>query len=375
MRQQGLSYTNNTLLDSDLKNKYLFNGKELDDKTNFYEYGFRDYDAQLARWHVVDPSAESYIGQSPYHFAGNSPVNNIELNGADYYDYGSSIASMSFEEEFAEGMNHISGVSEGGGVGYVTRDVDVYAKRSRPGVRGRPNPFAISGMLNDMGEIVPSRGSDGHSGRMSDNMGGGGKQRPTYGIKIWYPNPSNDRTQDDWLSYTYGYNQEYNGPNNDFVEQTVRALDFLLDNDIGTDVIKFAMDVNTSGINIQQTDPTTQCCWYTKYEVNGYNLFWDPYTGLYVGDEDASETGLIPPVIGLLHELAHFRSSMLNPERYNSKPYSFQFWNFKYSNPEEKFVIQNVEWPAARKLNLPLRFSHNGGIFVNVSDPLIGLFN
>jgi hypothetical protein len=138
-----------------------------------YEYGFRDYDAQLARWHVVDPSAESYIGQSPYHFAGNSPVNNIELNGADYYDYGSSIASMSFEEEFAEGMNHISGVSEGGGVGYVTRDVDVYAKRSRPGVRGRPNPFAISGMLNDMGEIVPSRGSNGHSGRMSDNMGGG----------------------------------------------------------------------------------------------------------------------------------------------------------------------------------------------------------
>ena len=35
----------------------------------------------------MDPSAESYGSFSPYHFAGNNPVNNPELNGAKYmYD-------------------------------------------------------------------------------------------------------------------------------------------------------------------------------------------------------------------------------------------------------------------------------------------------
>jgi hypothetical protein len=36
--QDGLSYIDNTLKDNDLKNKYLFGGKEQDDKTGFYEY-------------------------------------------------------------------------------------------------------------------------------------------------------------------------------------------------------------------------------------------------------------------------------------------------------------------------------------------------
>jgi RHS repeat-associated protein len=82
MRQQGLSYTNNTLLDSDLKNKYLFGGQEQDSKTGFFEYHYRQYDSWLGRWHVVDPMAEAYGTQSPYHFAGNNPINNMETNGA-----------------------------------------------------------------------------------------------------------------------------------------------------------------------------------------------------------------------------------------------------------------------------------------------------
>jgi RHS repeat-associated protein len=80
--QEGLGFVSTTLTDNDLTNKYLFGGKEQDGKTGFYGYHFRQYDSWLGRWHVVDPMAEMYGTQSPYHFSGNNPVNNLEINGA-----------------------------------------------------------------------------------------------------------------------------------------------------------------------------------------------------------------------------------------------------------------------------------------------------
>jgi RHS repeat-associated protein len=80
--QEGLGFVSDTLTDNDLKNRYLFGGKEQDSKTGFFEYHFRQYDSWLGRWHVVDPMAEMYGTQSPYHFAGNNPINNMETNGA-----------------------------------------------------------------------------------------------------------------------------------------------------------------------------------------------------------------------------------------------------------------------------------------------------
>lgn len=38
-----------------------------------------------ARWPQVDPHAENYPEQSPYSFAGNNPVNNVDPDGRDYY--------------------------------------------------------------------------------------------------------------------------------------------------------------------------------------------------------------------------------------------------------------------------------------------------
>nr|MDA3944722.1 DUF6443 domain-containing protein [Bacteroidota bacterium] len=83
MNISGLSYNQNTI-----QNKYKYNGKELQDEfgLDWYDYGARFYDAPIGRFHTIDPLSEEYYFQSPFVYAANNPILNIDLYGAGPWD-------------------------------------------------------------------------------------------------------------------------------------------------------------------------------------------------------------------------------------------------------------------------------------------------
>jgi RHS repeat-associated protein len=65
------------------ENKYLYNGKELNDEegVGLYDFGFRWYDAAYGRFVGVDPIAEEFPWVNGFNYAENEPVANVDLHG------------------------------------------------------------------------------------------------------------------------------------------------------------------------------------------------------------------------------------------------------------------------------------------------------
>ena len=69
------------------KPRYGFNGKENDNEVkgegNQQDYGMRIHDPRLVRFLSVDPLTKDFPELTPYQFASNSPIENIDLDGLE----------------------------------------------------------------------------------------------------------------------------------------------------------------------------------------------------------------------------------------------------------------------------------------------------
>jgi RHS repeat-associated protein len=67
------------------KYRFGFNGQEKDNEIagvgNHYDMGLRMYDTRLVHFPVPDPYAKKFPYQSPYVFAGNNPIRNVDKEG------------------------------------------------------------------------------------------------------------------------------------------------------------------------------------------------------------------------------------------------------------------------------------------------------
>ena len=78
--------------DNIASNRYLYNGKELEDYTlgtsylGTLDYGARHYDPRIARWTVPDPLAEKYYGLNAYSYCAGNPVMLVDSDGRDIWE-------------------------------------------------------------------------------------------------------------------------------------------------------------------------------------------------------------------------------------------------------------------------------------------------
>ena len=71
--------------EGNIDNKNLYNDKELFDDADldWYDYGFRNYDPQIGRFPQLDPLTDDYPHYTPYQYAGNEPIANVDMDGLE----------------------------------------------------------------------------------------------------------------------------------------------------------------------------------------------------------------------------------------------------------------------------------------------------
>jgi RHS repeat-associated protein len=80
--------------------EYLYNGKELQEETGFYDFEARQYDPVIGRFTTIDPHAENSRRFSPFAYGENNPISMVDPDGMD--------ATSDFKDKAGKLVAHIN---------------------------------------------------------------------------------------------------------------------------------------------------------------------------------------------------------------------------------------------------------------------------
>jgi len=89
---------------------------------DWYDYGARMYDPTIGRFHTQDRYAEDFAEWSPYHYANNNPVLNIDINGDSTYSYNMPTGALSMMIDVGGSEQQIVNFVDGDGEAIMIGD-------------------------------------------------------------------------------------------------------------------------------------------------------------------------------------------------------------------------------------------------------------
>ncbi len=148
MNIAGLSSAN-----SSPENKYKYNGKELQDEfgLDWYDYGFRYYDPSIGRFPNLDPKTDEFHWVSPYNYAENSPISNLDWWGLQKVFF---MKGMKSNSTIMKSYNAARYTTAGKEFMSLLKnqnyyDVVYFNKESRPGETGFATKLSYGGELQE----------------------------------------------------------------------------------------------------------------------------------------------------------------------------------------------------------------------------------